>query len=249
MTAVLLGDYTLGDAIPGVKDSLDKTGEALTALKGAVDTAAGTLTGAVNDLSNAVNDINDIKDETLAGPINELQGAVDTAQGALNDLLAITDADQYMAEILAQMDKAIALLQTLLPDDYLSEAINAVNSAVDAQQNRLDSALDDLQDLTDVTGEIDAVLDQINGVVNDLQNAANDAIGGIVAYVDQISEMLNSGVFVVSYEGALSSLGSEVDAVLPDTGIGGSTQVAGPLLIVKTSNTATLAALNSAFGL
>ena len=41
----------------------------------------------------------------------------------------------------------------------------------------------------------------------------------------------------------------DVDAVLPQSGISGSTLVAGPVLVVTTGNTATLTALNSAFGL
>jgi hypothetical protein len=249
MTATLLGSFSLGDAIPGANDALDQAGTGLIALKGAVDGALDNLSLLQSTLDGLANDLDGAKDDLLNGPIDEFQNAVDTAQQALDDLLAISDPNAYLGTIIAGLNDAIALLEGLSAPDYLSDSIAAVTAAVNGQQARLDALASTVSDLTDISDDVRAQTALLGEIRNTLQEAAFNAIDGIVAYTAMASELLNSGVYVVSYVGPLSSLGADVDAVLPGTGIGLSETVMGPLLITKTANAATVAAIKNVFGL
>lgn len=248
MTAVLLGQFTLGDAVPGLRDVLESTGQALQDLKGVVDAGIATLGLLENQINSLAQDLDSLKDDYLRGPIDELQSAVNAAQGLLNDVINQL-ASQYLSGILSKLDEAISLLRALSANDFLTDQIAAINSAIDGQQSKLNNLTSQLSTLTDIADDVAALTAPLGDLRNRLQTSANEAINGLIAYNEQLSQFLNSGVFVVRYNGPLSTLGSDVDAVLPNTGLDGFVEVAGPLLIVQTANTASLAALNAAFGL
>ena len=248
MTATLLGSYSLGDAIPGLKDALNAAGQGLQSLKGTVDSAIGTLNTLKGTIDGLASDLDSAKDGIVLGPVNELNDAIDTAQSLLSELLTL-NAPDYLSGAIAGLNAAVALLESLVASDYLNDAIAGVQGAINGQQARLDTLASNISDLTDIEDDVRLQTAALGSLANTLQTASNAVIGALVAYNQQVSEMLNTGVYVVAYTGPLSSLGSDVDGVLPGTGIGGSTNVSGPLLIVETANTSTLAALNNAFGL
>jgi len=248
MTAVLLGSFSLGDAIPGLADALKKTGAALQSIKGVTDTAIGSLSTLQNTINGLANDIDGAKSGLIAGPVGELNDAIDAAENLLNNLGSL-NPNAFLSDAIAGLNSAIALLSSLLASDYLGDALAGVTAAIAGQQSRLNSLVSDIDTLTDITDDVRNQTALLGDLRNTLQSASDATIGALVGYNEQVSEMLNSGVYVVSYVGPLSSLGSDVDGVLPGTGIGSSTNIAGPLLIVKTSNTATLTALNNIFGL
>lgn len=249
MTAILLGSFTLGDAIPGLTDVLDKTGQGLDTMRQAADTAIGAIGRAKDELDGLANQLDNIKSDLTSSALAPIYAALDAAQDLLSKLDAITNPADYLAGIIAQLDAAKAALLALIPADYVGDLIAGAQSAISSFEGNIRDLESQLNDLTDIAG---IVADQ-TAFLNDIQDALGDALdatlGALAGYLDQMSQLLNSGVHVVSYNGQLSSLGSEVDAVLPGTGIGGSTFVAGPILIVKTADTATLSALNSVFGL
>lgn len=249
MTATLIGSFALGDALPGLKDALEETGVALTTLKGVVDGAISTLSDLEAALDELASSVDSVKDDLIAGPVSEVQNAIDAAQTLLDDLDAITDPSLYLDGVIAQINDAIVSLEGLVPADYLADLIAGTNAGIDAQQLRLDANLAMVSDLTDIYDDVATYTAALGALESVLQDASDASIGGIVAYTEQMSELLNAGVYVVSYNGTLSALGSDVDGVLPGTGLGGSENVSGPLLIVQTSNTATLTALNNVFGL
>jgi hypothetical protein len=248
MTATLLGSYSLGDAIPGLKSALSTTGQALQSIRGTVDSAIDSLGTLRSALNTVATEVDSTKNALTAGPVDEVNDAIDTAQDLLSNLLTL-DAADYLSDTIAGLNSAIALIGGLTASTFLADAISGVEGAIDGQQTRLDSLVEDVNSLTDIADDVRTRAAALGVLANTLQAASDNAVSALVAYNQQISEMLNTGVYVVAYNGALSSLGTEVDAVLPDTGVGSSTNVAGPLLIVESSNTAALAALNNAFGL
>lgn len=249
MTATYLGGGTLGDAVPGLQEELGKVGEALEALKGVVDSNIGKIGDVQDKINGAAGDLNDAKNDLTAGPLADLQNAVDTAQAGLDDLANVGDAGAWLTDIINKLDETKSFLEGLNSATHLQNMIDAVNAGVDGAQAKVDGMQDDLEQLTDVESLVEQQTALLGEVESALQDASNAAIGGVIAYTEQVSQLLNSGVHVVYFNGSLSALGSEVDGVLPDTGFDSSAQVAGPLLIVDIANTAAFNALKAAFGL
>lgn len=248
MTVTYLGGITLGDAIPGLKDSLDIVGGALQTLRAAINANSALLQSGIDAVTGAMSDLEAAKDSFVGGPIGLANSKIDAAQGLLDEISSITDASAYLAAALAGIDAGRALIAGIAAPTYLSDQITAVNAGVDGLQgeaNALVATADDMTDVTQLTAEQMAA---VQNVKNAIDQAAQDALVGVVAYVEQISQLAASGIHALWYQGQLSSLGSEVDAALPETGLSGSTVVAGPLLVVDTANTAGLAALEAVFG-
>lgn len=249
MTAVLIGSFNLGDAIPGLNDVLDKTGGGLQDLKSVVDTGLGTLTQVAGELDGLANDLDALKDDITGVPFQAAQDLLTTAQSYLEDLEKFSGAN-YLKSIQTQLTAASTALG-LITDaaQYLGDQITAVNAGIATLQTNVNELQQNLDDLTSVADRTNLLTDRIRGLRDTLANASNEAVGVIAGYLEQASQLLNSGVYVVHYSGQLNSLGGEVDAVLPSTGVGGSELVTGPLLIVKTADSATLGAIKSAFGI
>lgn len=252
MTAVLLGQFTLGDAVPGLKDALDAAGQGLQALKGVVDGALGTLGTIANNINSLASAIDAVKNDFLSDQVSALQDLIDSTQGLLGELQALP-APQLalrLPNLIDDLTASLALLDALDPTQWANDQISGLQSAIDAQQDKLDAALAQVQDLTNIADDVAGLTSALTDLQDTLQNAADDAINGIVAYTEQLSEMLNDGVYVVSYTGTLGNLGSDVNSALSlATGLNSGDLVSGPMLIVKSSNTAALAAINGAFGL
>jgi ABC-type transporter Mla subunit MlaD len=249
VTATLIGSFSLGDSIPGLSDTLDTVGNGLAELKSSVDSVTGEIGNLASTINGLAASVDAATAELVAGPFGAARDQLDQIKGSLERLNNVPDATAYLAGITASLAEAIDLLNGLVPDDYLADQIAAVQGAIDNTEAALDDFENTLKDLTAISDDIRKQTALLNDLDRALSDAADAAIEPLAAYTEQVSQLLNSGVSVVHYTGSLSSLGGEVDAVLPGSGIGSSEQVTAPLLVVQTANTATLAALKDVFGI
>jgi|GEM_PF-4814286 len=248
MTVTYLGGITLAEAIPGLSESLGAVGGALTNLRDTIAANSALLQSGIDAVTGAMQDLESSKDAFVGGPIEAVNGKIDAAQGLLTSISSITDASAYLSAALAGIDAGRALLAGLVPSTYLADQVAAVNAGVDGLQGEADTLLGTADSMTDVTALTAEQMAAVQNVKNAIDLATATALSGVVAYVEQVSQLAASGIHAFWFVGALSSMGSEIDAALPDTGLGGSTVIAGPVLVVDTANTAGLAALEDVFG-
>lgn len=249
MAIIYLGSLSLGDAIPGLKEALTAAGEGLRVARTAVDGAIGQLGSMVSQIQGVANDLESAKDSIVSTALAPALAAVSTAQGLLTDLNNITNPGDYVAALLSQIDAARALVAGLVPYDYLGDIIDGVSSSIAGLQSQALGYVGLGDDLTDLTDEVAGVLGNVTGVLNTLTDANAATLGALVAYSEMASALLNSGVHAFGYTGALSSLGSELDAATPATAVSGSATIGGVILLAKTSDGATVATLNNVFGI
>lgn len=249
MTATLIGSFSVGDAVPGLYDVFKDVGNGLTALKSSVDGVIGELGNLQSELNSLASDIDSTTAEIIAGPFNIANQNINAAKSALSELQGITDAGDYLDGVIANLNDAITLLESLVPEDYLSDQLASVSAAIDSLQSAVDDFENQLNDLSRISDDVRKQTALLGDIENTLQDASDNALTPIIQFNAALSQLLNSGVFVVHYDGTLQSLGTEVDGVLPGTGIGNDENVVGPVLVVRTANTATLAALKNVFGI
>lgn len=247
MTATLIGSYSLGDAIPGMNDVLNSTGTGLTALKSSVDSVIGNIGALQSELDGLANDIDTSVQAITDIPFAAVQDQLTAASGALASLEGITDAGAYLDSIIGSLTETIDLLNSVVPNDYLAGQIAAVQAAVDDLQSSVDNFQSDLDDLTSIADDVRAQTKLLGDIEDTLQTASDDALTPIIEFNAAVSQLLNSGVFAVYFSGELQNLGSEVDSVLPGTGIGNDELVETPLLVVRIANAATISALRNVF--
>jgi hypothetical protein len=154
-----------------------------------------------------------------------------------------------MQQLLSRLDAARALLASLSPGNYLADALASVGGAISGLQSQGQGYVNQLDSLTDITDDVSRVLGLANDAANFLTTANAATLGAVVAYSEMASALLNSGVHAFAYTGALSSLGSELDAATPATSVGGGSTIGGVILFAKTADSATLTSLNSVFGI
>jgi len=249
MAIVYLGSLSLGDAIPGLQDALGAAGEGLRTARTAVDGAIGQLGSMVSQIQGLAGELESAKDSIVSTALAPALAAVSTAQGLLSDLNDITNPGDYVAALLTQIDAARALVASLVPDDYLGDIIDGVSSSIAGLQSQALGYVGLGDDLSDLTDDVAGVLGNVTGILGTLTEANVATLGALVAYSEMASALLNSGVHAFGYTGALSSLGGELDAATPATSVSGSATIGGVILFAKTSDGATLAALNDVFGI
>jgi hypothetical protein len=248
VTVTYLGGGTLGDAIPGLSEALDEVGKALQALKAAVDANSALLQSGIDAVSGALQDLENAKDALVSGPIQAVNDKIDAAQDYLASL-ANVDPFGFLQAALAAIDAARALLESLIPANYLASLIEALNAGIDGLQGQANELIATADDMTDVTQLTAAQMAAIQAMKNALDAAANAALAGLVAFAEQLSQLAASGIHTFWAESEpLSDLGSSLQARLGDTGFDASTNVTGPILIVDVANTAGLAAMVQVFG-
>jgi chromosome segregation ATPase len=249
MTAVLIGSFNLGDAIPGLNDSLDSAGQGLQNLKSAVDKGISDLNNIVSSIDSIARDLDASKDSYLNEPFQKARDLASTATSYLSELRKLSPS-QYLDDLSQQLQLTSDLLSGLTDiDKFLQDQISAVTASISALDQEVNDLQQQINDLTSISDRVGLVTGEARSLLGDLSSAANEATNVIAGYLEQASQLLNSGVYVVHYNGTLNALGGEVDAVLPSTGVAGTENVVGPLLIVKTADTATLTAIKSAFGI
>lgn len=251
MTAVLLGSFTVSGAIPGMNEFLVNAGEALQDLASTAKSVTSALGSTANLLNDAAGDLDNLKDELIAGPFDALSNQIETVEGLLRDLrnLAGAPSDFLQGEI-TKLNDAVDVLVGQLEDaeGFLQSKIDAMSAGL----NTFEDALGELQ--SQISGAISArdlvsgAVDSLRGLQNTLDDAIDDATNAIGDWLAALSQLSNGGVYVVHYNGTLGNLGSEVQAVLPGTGLPNSDIVVGPLLVAAGSG-ATVAAIRSTFGI
>ena len=249
MTAIYLGSRTLGDAIPGLSDSLDTVGNGLDLIRDTVGAAVGQLNAITGQLQGLVDDyidaVGDLAAAALAPALNLLQQARDY----LDQLNAILDPNAYLGAVIAQVSSALALLQSLTGSDYLDNLLDGANAAISSAEALVNSITEPLGALNAISDGVASAIGALDDVVDNLQGALNDTLDAINTYVEQASQLLNAGVHAIEYTGNLDQMGSEIDSAALLSGLGPNTPVTGPLLFVASFDTATVAALKAAFGL
>lgn len=249
MSLTYLGGGTLGDAIPGLGEALNQVGNALNALKAAIQANSDLLQSGIDTVSGALQSLEDAKDGLISGPIQAVNDKIDAAQDQLTALGNLTDASGFLNDALAAIDAARDLIAGLVPGNYLADQIAALNAGVDSLQNEANDLIGRADDMTDVTQLTAAQMAAIQNVKNALDDAVNDALAGVIAFAEQLSQLAASGVhtFYASAE-PLNTLSSSLEAKLGDTGFDASTLVTGPIIIVDVANTAGLTAVGQVFG-
>lgn len=249
MTAELIGSFSLGDAIPGLAGTLSTVGAGLTAIVDAVNEVTGLLTALQVAINALASEIDSVSSDLIAGPFGQIQDQLTAISGALDTLEGIVDASAHIDTITAAINSTLSELAALDPSQYLTDQIGAVEAAKDAVQASVNGFQDSLSDMVSISDTIQSISSQLGELDRLLSGAASEALGPIAAFNEALSALLNTGVYVVHYSGALSSLGSEVGAVLPGTGIGTTEDITAPLLVTRSANTATTQALKDAFGI
>lgn len=248
MSATYLGGGSVGQLLPGLSDALASTGDALQALQNAVNAVQSTLSAAVSALELAAASLDSataaLADSAVAPSIAALQ----TAQGALDDLSAIADPGAYLSAAIGALDAARATLEGLLPENYLQQAIDSVSAGIGGLQSSLAGVADDLAGAVAVGDDIGSATALARQAIGQLDDATAAAVSGLVSYAAMVSQLLNSGAHAFAYSGALSGLGSSLDAAAPDAGISGSQTIGGCLIFASTADAATVAAIGQIFG-
>lgn len=249
MSATYLGGRTLGETIPGLAEALGAIGDALNKLRAAIEANSALMQSGLDALSGAISDLDAAKNAIIGVPFQAVQEQLTAVTGLLDELKTLTDASQFLNKALAAIDEAKNQLLALAPTDFLEKNINQVQSAVSDLGNKVSGFQDDIEDLTSVSNLTSEGLGALQNIKNAIDTANQEALAGVTAYAEQLSQLAASGIHAIWYSGQLSSLGSEVDAILPDTGIGASTFVTGPILVVDTANSGALSALQAIFGI
>lgn len=247
MTAVLIGEFTLGEAIPGLSEWFNTTGVGLQGLASSVSNQLGVISSIADDIDGLADDLNDAVDNIIAGPLGTVKDAASVAQSALDALRLITDASAYLSGIIQSLNDVATDLALLDPTQYLTDVINSTSAAVSSLEQAATNFSGYLSDITSVQNEFGIVSAALRGVESALQSALDAANSAIEVFLLGLDQLAHSGIYVVHYNGQLSSLGGEVGAVLPGTGIPGTEFVVGPLLIARTLDPASAAAIRAVF--
>lgn len=247
MTTEYLGGLTLGQAIPGLLQSLMLVGDALQMLRAAVNENSALIQSGIGAVSGAMSDLESAKDDLTNGPIAAINDQIDTAQGYLADL-GVADAGLFLSAALGAIDMGRTYVEGLLPDDYLANAIASVSGGIGAVQSQADGLIGTADDMSDVTQRTTEQMTAIQAVKNALDSASFQALTGVVAYAEQISQLAASGVHTFWYQGTLGAMGGDLDGALPASGLSSGSVIAGPVLVVDSDNTTALAALQAVFG-
>jgi hypothetical protein len=249
MTATLIGELTLGDAVPGIRDALVTVGDGLRALKAVTDAQIGLIRSAQSEINGLAADLDAAKSDLISGPLDEFQAAVDAAQGALDDLVAIADAPAWLTGLIGQLDAARALLVSLDPSSHLADMIAAVQGGVNGAQARLDSLAATLDSMTDISGLVSAQTAALGLIADALSAASTAAIGALAAYAEQVSQLLASGVAVVHFVGTTGNFGGEVDSAIAGSSLSPAGASTGLAMLVSATNPTTVANFKALFGI
>jgi hypothetical protein len=247
MTTTYLGGTTLGQAIPGLLQSLGLVGSALVLLRDTVNNNSALLQSGIDGVTGAMSDLETAKDGFVAGPIQAVNDQVDTALAYLNSLSGL-DSSAFLTAALAAMDTGRSFVAGLLPDDYLAGVVSGVTGGVGAIQGQADTLVGTADDMTDVTQQTAAQAAALQAVKGALDTATVQALSGVVAYAEQLSQLAASGVHTFWYDGTLGAMGGDLDGALPASGLSSGSVIAGPVLVVDSANTTALAALQAVFG-
>lgn len=250
MTATLIGELTLGSSVPGLSATLDTVGLALNDLKGVVDAEIAKITSAQAAIDGLASDLDVAIDDLVTGPLNEFQAAVDAAEAALADLIATPDAGVYISDIIANLDALKGVLEAIPdPQAYLDSQIASMTAGVGGLQTRLDGLASTVTDFTDISGLISDQTAALGAIADALNAASAASVAGVLAYIEQASKLLATGVVVVHFNGATSSFGSDVDGAVSGSSLSPSGNSTGVALLVSDGNPTTLANFKEVFGI
>lgn len=249
MTVIYLGSRSIGESIPGLTDALATTGEAVRYLRREADGAIGQIGVAVGLLTSAISDIESAKDGLLANARDPVSAAFSTANSLLNQLQNMLDPNLYLSNLIASLGMLAAQLNLLSGAAYLSQQIAGVQAGINSFQAQL-AALDaEFDTATNGMTYIGDALAKVTEVSSALYAANAATLGALANYTAMLSGLANSGVHAFGYTGAIGSLGAELDAATPASGVSGGAEIGGVILFAKTADATTLSTLESIFGL
>ena len=252
MTAVLVGSLSLSGAIPGLDKWLTDAGNALQKLSGQAKDATGVLSDAASLLGSAADGLDGITEDLISKPFDALEIQITTVQGLLDDLDGFVGSpSDYLQSQIDIINSAVDGLVDQLEEaeEFLQNRIDAMSAGLSGFQGQLDELENQLTNALSVQNLVSGAIDSLNALNNTLDDAIDSATDSISDFLEALSQLSNSGIYVVHYNGTLNNLGGEVDAVLPATGVAGDNYVVGPLLVAQTVNGPSAAAIRSVFGI
>lgn len=276
MAGSYLGAATIGGSVVGLNVAFTEVGDALSDLSTTVGvqldrigTASASINAALGQLTGIAGALGIVVDATLVAKAAiripatadfeaQLSAAVDIGAQLTADL---TDPATYLTQLLAGLANVNASLSASLPTVQLTGQITA-SAAIAAQLSLKIEAVDiQLVALDSVAASIGAqasLIDQVRAAVQAqvsailliqvaIAAALSAVTGALAAYAAMAPQLATAGAYVFLYTGALSGLGAALDAVTPASGLSGATVVRASLVLVQTSDTAAVTALNAVF--
>lgn len=202
MTITYLGTLTLGEITPGLTKPLRSV---LTAL-GTLRAAVGGVKASVELQAQALGTLKaSLELQLLAGIEAQIDANLDAAA---NINLAITDPSAYLTGMLAGAAALTASLDVGLPEISASLGADlAANASIAAELTAEKAAL---QLLVDAAAEAKIALDALVGTITAAIQAALDVEATATAGLE--TALNSGGLYLYRYDGAVGSLGTELQA-------------------------------------
>ncbi len=249
MTVIYLGSRTVGESVPGLSDALSATGEGLRNMRSAADLAIGQIGVATGLLTSALGDLESAKDGLTAEALGPLNSAFGQANALLSQLQSLLDPNAYLSNVVLGLDDLLTALGLTSGAAYVAQQIAGVTAGVASIQSQINGMVSELDDMTNGMTYLGDALAKIGEVTSALTAANAATLGALVVYTEMLSGLANSGVHAFGYTGAISALGSELDAATPASGVFGPATIGGVILFAETADATTLAVLEDIFGL
>lgn len=249
MTTTYLGSMTLGAALPLPASLSARLAAELDKLYQAIQGGIVAVDGLKSQLDYQASAVLDAKVSIRVPAVSDFEislGAINAQIGALS--VQVTDPSLYLSTLTAGIAQCAANIAAISPPSVaISGQLGALTVALGNVSAKI-SAVDLQLELLDIVA---SALLSLSGICVTLSSHCAAVIATVASLLAEYLTLENyfgaSGVHLFTSTATVGTLGGELAAALPGTGLGAGTAIHGPVLIVETSNGSGMTAVDAVF--